>query len=227
MAQTQRAYLPAAGQSWLLPLYDVMTKLMGGDQARAVLLGQTGLMPGQRILDIGCGTGSLAILLKQRYPQIEIVGLDPDPKALARARRKAQRVGAAIQFVQGFSDALEYPAGSFDHVFSSFMFHHLENDQKDATLREVRRVLKSGAHLHLLDFTGPEAAGDSSVSRWLHSHHRLNDNSESRIITMMTDAGFQDVKVAGRRTVLFGFGHVAYYLASVPGSVSGTGDTQP
>ena len=222
MAQTQRAYLPAAGKSWLLPLYDVTTKLIGGDQARRALFGHVDLKPGDRVLEIGCGTGSLTILLKQRYPQIEIVGLDPDPEALTRARQKAKRAAASIQFIQGFSDALEYPAGFFDHVFSSFMFHHLENAQKEETLREVCRVLKPGAHLHLLDFTGPEAAGDSSVSRWLHSHHRLNDNSESRIITMMTDAGFQDVKVAGRQTVLFGFGHVAYYLASASNSASGT-----
>jgi ubiquinone/menaquinone biosynthesis C-methylase UbiE len=183
MTESQRTYIPAAGYDWSLPLYDIITKLMGADQARAGLLNQAELRSGQRVLDVGCGTGSLAIFLKHTYPEIEIIGLDPDPKALARAKRKAQRAAVSLQFDQGFSDALAYPAESFDHVFSSYMFHHLENDQKEETLREIRRVLKPGGYLHLLDFGGPDSAADSPLQRWLHSQHRLKENSESRIRT--------------------------------------------
>ena len=91
------------------------------------------------MLDIGCGTGSLVVLVKRLFPDVEVVGLDPDEKALARAARKARRVGASIQFDRGFSDALDYPDASFDRVFSSFMFHHLERDEKD------ERCARSGA----------------------------------------------------------------------------------
>ena len=146
-----------------------MTKVTGADRARSVLLEQAEFRPGQQVLDIGCGTGSLAILLKHLRPEIEVVGLDPDPKALALARRKAQRAAVSTRFDQGFSDALEYPADSFDHVLSSFMFHHLRSDQKEATFREIRRVLKPGGYLHLLDFRGLNINDTRAVSLWFHS----------------------------------------------------------
>jgi len=209
----QRSYIPAAGYNWLLPLFDLFSKLTGTDEARSILLEQAELRPGQQILDIGCGTGSLAILLKQRHPEIEVVGLDPDRKALALAGRKAQRAGASPHFDRGFSDWLPYSADSFDHVFSSFMFHHLQSNEKEETLREIRRVLKPGGSLQLLDFRGPESA-TGSLSLWLHSHHNLKDNSEKQILTLMAKAGLADLRTVGYGTVLFGLGHIAYYQAA-------------
>src|SRR2546430_13790941 len=94
MMGSSRTYLPAAGHDWSSPLYDPIVKLLGGDAARKALLEQAALRPGQRVLDVGCGTGTLATLIKQLYPDVEVVGLDPDPEALARARRKAARAGA-------------------------------------------------------------------------------------------------------------------------------------
>src|SRR6266478_2037249 len=126
MVLSDRSYLPAAGHDWSLPLYDPMVKLLGGDAARAVLLDQAAVRPADRVLDIGCGTGTLAVLIKRRYPAVEVVGLDPDPRALARARRKAQRAALSIQLDRGFADELPYADGSFDRVFSSFMLHHLQ-----------------------------------------------------------------------------------------------------
>jgi ubiquinone/menaquinone biosynthesis C-methylase UbiE len=212
--KARRTYLPAAGRDAFLPLYDFITKLTGADEARRILLDQAELRPGQRVLDVGCGTGSLTMLLKQLHPEIEVVGLDPDPKALSRATRKAQRAATFPEFDQGFSDELQYPANSFDHVFSSFMFHHLPADRKAGTLGEIRRVLKPGGDLHMLDFRGPESARTGSWSRWFHSHHNLKDNSEIRILTLMAQAGLADPRTVGYRTILFGFGHVAYYQAS-------------
>lgn len=211
--QPERSYLPAAGLHWLLPMYDLLTKQTGIDRARSALLQQAELRPGQQVLDVGCGTGTLAVMLKRQHPEIEVIGLDPDPKALALARRKAQRAGVSPLFDQGFSDALEYAADSFDHVFSSFMLHHLQSDQKEETLREIRRVLKPGGYLHLLDFRGLESA-TSSLSLWFHSRHNLEGNSEARILTLMAKAGLADPKTIAYRRVLFGFAHVAYYEAS-------------
>lgn len=209
----QRSYIPAAGFHSLLPLFDFVTKLTGADAARSALLRQAELRPGQEILDIGCGTGSLAILLKELHPQIDVVGLDPDPKALALARRKAQRAGVSPQLDQGFSDALEYPADSFDHVFSSFMFHHLRSNQKEETLREIRRVLKPGGYLHLLDFRGPNTGDTRPVTSWFHSRAILRDNAENRILELITRAGLAEAHVVHRQTVVFGFAHVGYYQA--------------
>src|SRR5688572_7103912 len=104
MPQAQRTFIPAAGRDWLLPFYDPFVKLLGGGSAHRQLVDQAQLQAGQRILEIGCGTGNLTILVKILYPAVEVIGLDPDPKALARAQRKAERQGVSIQLDRGFSD---------------------------------------------------------------------------------------------------------------------------
>jgi len=208
---SKRTYLPAAGRDSFLPVYDLMTKLMGADQARRGLLDQAQIRPGHRILDIGCGTGSLSIQVKRLHSGTDVVGLDPDPKALARASRKAARATVSIQFDQGFGDELPYPDGSFDRVLSSLMFHHVRTDEKVKTLRAVRRVLKPGGEFHMLDFEGPENGAHGILSRLLHSNQRLKDNSESRVLQFMTEAGFAKPKKVGHREMFFG--HIAYYRA--------------
>ena len=168
------------------------------------------LAPGHEVLDVGCGTGTLILQIRKSIPSVVTVGLDPDPKALARARRKAEREGATVRFDQGFADALPYPDASFDRVFSSMMFHHVETADKEKMLREARRVLRPGGSLHLMDFAGPEAS-DGLLARLLHTHARLKDNTESRILEWMRQAGFGGpVKVGNGRLI---FGRLAYYRA--------------
>lgn len=209
----KRNYLPAAGRDWALPLYDPMVKLLGGDSARRALMEQAALRPRDRVLDIGCGTGTLATLIKSTYPAVEVVGLDPDPKALARSIQKAQQAGLSIRFDHGFADDMPYAAASFDHVFSSFMFHHLPGDQRGPVLQEVRRVLAPGGALHLADFERPEK-GSGGVMRWLHSSSQLQDNSEDRMLALMKAAGFAQAERVRGKTLLFGLLHVGYYRAS-------------
>jgi ubiquinone/menaquinone biosynthesis C-methylase UbiE len=216
MEETQKSYLPAAGHDWLLPLYDPIVKLLGGDRARRALVDQAHIRSIDRVLEIGCGTGTLVTLIKRLYPDVTVVGLDPDPKALARARRKAQRAAVSIQFDQGFSHDLPYNDNSFDRVFSSFMFHHLDSEVKLKTLCEVRRVVKPGGCLHLLDFGGSKSSSNRFLARLFHSSERLRDNFDDVIITLMSKAGLSDPKELSHRTTLFG--PVAYYRASVVGS---------
>jgi ubiquinone/menaquinone biosynthesis C-methylase UbiE len=184
-ANEGRAYLPAAGQDFFLPLYDGVAKLLGADGARQKLLDEASLEPGQKVLDIGSGTGTFAVLLKQRHPAVEVIGLDPDPKALARARRKAERARASIRFDQGFADALAYPEATFDVVFSSFMFHHLEAANREKTLQEVCRVLRPGGIFYLLDFEASDSGSGHGLIRLFHAGDRLRDNSENRILMLL------------------------------------------
>jgi ubiquinone/menaquinone biosynthesis C-methylase UbiE len=210
----ERPFIPAASYDWLLPLYDPVQWLLGGDAAREDLMTQAALRPGQRVLDIGCGTGSLAVQIKRRYPDIDIVGLDPDPKALARAKRKAERAAVSVRLDQGFADHLPYPDASFDRVFSSFMLHHLDRDTKRHTLREAWRVLKPGGSLHVLDFGGAASRTDGLLARLLHSVGHLHDNFEGRLPELMREAGFADAAEIADRASLFG--RIAYYRASGP-----------
>ncbi len=211
MEESRRTYIPAAGHDWALPFYDPIVTLLGGAGARRALLDQAAIQAGHRVLDIGCGTGALVTLIKRLHPDADVVGLDPDPKALNRARRKAERTAVPIQLDQGFSDELPYPDASFDRVFSSFMLHHLQAGEKERTLREVRRVLKPGGSLHLLDFGGPESGQNGFLARLFHSSHSLRDNSDSRIIGLMSQAGLANPKVVRRGAMLLG--KIAYYQA--------------
>jgi ubiquinone/menaquinone biosynthesis C-methylase UbiE len=216
MDGSQRTYLPAAGYDWALPLYDIFVKLFGFDRAREALVKQAAIQSGHRVLDIGCGTGTLVALLKRLHPDVDVFGIDPDPKALARARRKAAAKPVFIQFDQGFSDVLPYPEASFDRILSSFMFHHLQSTEKEKTLREIRRVLKPGGILYLLDFGGPENRRGGFLAHLIHSDHLLKDNFDSRIIALMSQAGLAEPKVVSHRATVFG--NISYYQATAPGS---------
>jgi ubiquinone/menaquinone biosynthesis C-methylase UbiE len=200
----RRRFVPAAGYDWLLPLYDVLAKLVGTEAAHRQLVAQADIAPGRHVLDIGCGTGNLTLLVKALHPGAEVVGLDPDPKALTRAQRKAGERGLALRLDHGFADALPYADASFDRVLSALMLHHLTLDEKARTLREARRVLRPGGSFHALDFEG-----DGLVA---HLFHRAALADQRRIPALLRDAGFTDVReLPPRATVL---GRVAYWRAS-------------
>ena len=218
---TSRSYVPAAGKHWRLPFYDLMAKLMGADAARALFVEQAACRAGDRVLEIGCGTGSLLLRVKKAQPTADVVGLDPDPNALAIARRKARRAGVEISLDQGFADALPYPDASFDRVLSSFMFHHLSRDVKEKTLREVRRVLKPGGRFHLVDFAPSGASGKRGFTAHLiHADRHLRDNAQERVLAAMRDAGLEDARLLALQPSRIG--STAYYQASVALSTSGT-----
>jgi ubiquinone/menaquinone biosynthesis C-methylase UbiE len=208
MEHTERSYLPAMGKRWLLPLYDPLLRLLGADKTKRRLIEQAEIKSGFRVLDIGCGTGSLAVLIKKSHPEVEVIGVDPDPAALSISKRKANRAGLSIEFDRGFSDHLSYPDASFDRVFSSFIFHHLEPSERTATLREIGRVLKSGGSLHLLDFAPRDG------NRHHHRHHRSpheESRFEGRVVDLMSEAGFVDAREVAKGKIFFG--PIAYYSA--------------
>jgi ubiquinone/menaquinone biosynthesis C-methylase UbiE len=107
----QRTFLPPAGYNWL-PLYDFLAKLIETEAAHQHLVAQADIEPTHHVLDIGCGTGNLTLLVKRLHPRAEVVGFDPDAKALERARQKAEERGLAVRFDRGFSDVCSRPSCS-------------------------------------------------------------------------------------------------------------------
>ena len=174
-----RMYIPAANYDWLLPLYDVLAKLIGSEAAHRQLVDQADTSPSHHVLDIGCGTGNLTLLVKRLHPRADVVGLDPDPKALTRARRKADERGFAVRLDRGFADELPYADASFDRVFSAFMLHHLPLEVKEKTLSDVRRVLRSDGAFYALDFGGTGHVNGIIAHLFHHAHlrdqHRIPD----------------------------------------------------
>jgi ubiquinone/menaquinone biosynthesis C-methylase UbiE len=207
-ADIERTYIPAAGRDWRLPLYDPITKLLGVERTRRRLIDQAELTGGQGVLEIGCGTGSLLVAVGRRHPDVDLAGLDPDPKALARAERKARRAGISVRLDRGFSDALPYENASFDRVLSSFMYHHVPAREKPLMFGEIGRVLKPGGRLELVDFAGPER-GHGLVARMLHAHNMMKDNAEARVLALMREAGFSNAARVGDDRLLVG--SVSYY----------------
>ena len=209
---SERNFLPAAGHDLFLPVYDPLVSLMGFDRARQELIAAANIKPGQHILDIGCGTGTLVVMLKRQYPTAQVIGIDPDPKALRRAESKITRAGVSAQLDRGFADQLPYKEEAFDRVLSSFMFHHLEARERENMLREVRRVLKPGGSFHLLDFVANHAA-HGFLDRLFQSHARMKDNRDAPILELMSRVGLTNAAKVNEGSMLFGLLRTAYYQA--------------
>jgi len=193
----ERPFLPGMSRNWLLPLYDPLTQLLGVRRVYRRLLDQAGVRPGQRVLEIGCGTGNLLLTAKQTQPAATVVGLDPDLPALARAHRKARRRGLAVQLDRGYADELPYADNSVDVVLSSFMLHHVPTDRREPAIREVRRVLRPGGALHLVDIDAAAAPADGWIARRAHRHALPQENVGGGIPDLLRRAGFIDVSETG------------------------------
>ncbi len=192
-------YIPAAGRDFLLPTYDLMTRLAGIDAAHRALLRQAAPAVRSDVLEIGCGTGSLTVRTKLEFPQAQVVGFDPDPRALRRARHKARGL-TGIRFDSGYAQQLPYPDGSFDVVLSAFMLHHLSDEARSATAAEVLRVLRPGGSLNLVDFGGPMVPEDGFVARMLLRDGHVAPNLGDGIPRLLEAAGFDCTEVASQRT---------------------------
>lgn len=206
-------YMPAAGRDAFLPGYDLLTRLSGFNRVHERLVGQAELADGHRVLEIGCGTGNLAVRAKKNHPLADIVGSDPDPLALKRAQRKARRL-TGIRFERGYAQRLPYSDGEFDRVLSSMMLHHLDDDAKTAAAAEVFRVLRPGGRLHLVDMGGDMTVGDGLSARFVlhrpHAHGNLGD----AIPKLLRAAGFDCSVVVTHRNR--GVGRLTYYRATRP-----------
>ena len=210
---SEREFLPAAGRDVFLPLYDPLVSLMGFGRAVQELISQANIEDGHSVLDVGCGTGSLIVMLKRQYSAVQVVGLDPDSKALLRAQKKVRRAGVSVQLDHGFADELPYLERSFDRVFSSFMFHHLDEQERERTSREVLRVLKPGGSFHLLDFVADDAAHGFFV-RVMAGHALMKTNTNERILRLIGRAGFTNITKVKEGSMLFGLMRTSYFRAS-------------
>jgi ubiquinone/menaquinone biosynthesis C-methylase UbiE len=208
MEKKSDKYIPALGYDRLTPLYDSLLRwTMPESTFKRRLVGQSQIQRGQRVLDLGCGTATLTLLIKGIHPDTEVVGLDGDPKILEIARRKAVKAGLEVDFDQGTAFKLPYPNDSFDRVLSSLVFHHLTREGKRDTLEEVYRVLRAGGELHVADFGRPQNAVMRLASLPWRAFDGLKttaDNVNGLLPELFRNAGFEEVQESARYMTLFG-----------------------
>jgi ubiquinone/menaquinone biosynthesis C-methylase UbiE len=191
----------------LAGVYDPVVRATMREHAfRSLLLEQT-LAPGMpaRALDLGTGTGSFALALKDASPVTSVTGLDPDPRSLARAR--AKDTGRRVQWVQALVSELPFADNSFQVITSSLMFHHLASTERPAALRECRRVLVPGGHLQILDWgapTDPLMWLAFLAIRVIDGFARTAQSAAGTLAGLIAQAGFSEVRHSGRLRTCWG-----------------------
>jgi SAM-dependent methyltransferase len=174
-------FLPGMSRAWLMPWYDVVARFRGLDRLyrRTVELAQVG--PGQRVLDVGCGTGNLTRAVLRATPDATVTGLDPDGSSLRLAARKLRRGrGGEVTLVRGFAHRLPVPDASQDHVVSSLALHHVPAEEKERLAAEIARVLRPGGRVTVADFAGDHASGHGHDGGTHRSHERRGPGSGHR-----------------------------------------------
>src|SRR5215467_2630538 len=140
---SESPYVPALGLDWLTRFYDPLIRLtLREDAFKRSLVDRTSLRPGHDVLDLGCGTATLTLMLKAACPAARVTGIDGDPTVLAIAHAKVSAAGDAVELRQGMAYDLPFAPASFDRVVSSLVFHHLADADKARTLAEAHRVLR-------------------------------------------------------------------------------------
>ena len=158
---------------------------------------------GETVLDVGCGTGTLAVAIEAKVAPGEVHGIDASPQMIAVADGKAAKANLGIDFQVALIEALPFPDGSFDLVTSSLMLHHLPDDLKRAGLAEIRRVLKPDGRFVAMDLV---AESHSPLGHLLSVFgHSSGENVVDKLGPMMRDAGFEHIE-----TIATGHGRVAF-----------------
>ncbi len=186
---------------WLLTL--------GRERAfREKLLAPARLRAGETVLDVGCGTGSLALEAKRQVGSRGTVhGIDASPEMIARAVRKARKADLEVELANASAQALPFADGRFDAIVSTLVFHHLPRSSRERCALEMRRVAKPGGRVLVVDF-----ARSTRKSPGLLDHlHRHGGVAPDEIAGRLEGAGME---IAGRGEL--GVMGLGYVLATVP-----------
>jgi ubiquinone/menaquinone biosynthesis C-methylase UbiE len=147
------------------------------------------IQPGEQVLDVGCGTGTLTIEVQSRIGRAgRVAGIDPGTQQIARAHAKAARHNVPIEFQIGVIEQLPFPDQSFDVALSTLMMHHLPASLKRQGLAEIARVLKPGGRLVIADFKRKQER------RGRAARFHAGGSSMQALAALVSEAGFEDLE---------------------------------
>ncbi|GAX91663.1 class I SAM-dependent methyltransferase [Effusibacillus lacus] len=208
MEKNSDKYKPALNYDWLTRFYDPLIQwTLREETFKSQLIRQAQIQTDHHVLDLACGTATLTILIKNRFPEATVIGLDGDPKVLEIARAKLAKEQLDIPLDLGMSFDLPYTNNSFDRVLSSLFFHHLTRENKSRTLAEVHRVLKPGGEIHIADWGRPRSALMRTaffLVQMLDGFATTKDNADGLIPQLLLESGFIEVSETVQYPTLFG-----------------------
>jgi ubiquinone/menaquinone biosynthesis C-methylase UbiE len=196
--------------------YDLLVWVLTLGRERALrerLVGLARLESGEAALDVGCGTGALALAAKDRVgPGSHVCGVDPSSEMVARARRKATRAGVDVRFETAAVEALPFPDATFDAVLSSLMLHHLTEEGRGQGIAEIARVLKPGGKFLAVDIGGPDKQRSLYHRIRRHAHFDLDG------LTPVLDGAALQIVERGpvRSPRVIGLSNLRFILAVTP-----------
>lgn len=202
-----RPFIPALGRDVLTPSYDVGIRVTLPERRfKTRLIESARLTAGMRVLDIGCGTGTLLLIAAEMAYEAVLFGVDIDDRILERARRKIAVRGVRIQLERASATELPYADGSFERVLSTLAFHHLMREEKARAFAEAYRVLRPGGEFHLGDFGAPDTRYSrvaSYLTEKLGGEH-VQENYGGLLPVMAREAGFGSIEETGRFGTIVG-----------------------
>ncbi len=198
--------------------YDAASWLMScgqGGKTDRDIVERAGVRPGERVLDVGCGTGAQTLPAAERAGSGSVAGIDASPEMIEVARKKAAKQGLEIDFRVAPIESLPFGDAEFDVVLSGFMLHHLPDDVMHEGFREVRRVLKPGGRFLAVDMVSGRSLLGRIIGLFGHAH---KPHAVQRMKLAMGDAGFGPVGELDSRQR-----HLVFIRALVPSGVQGKG----
>jgi ubiquinone/menaquinone biosynthesis C-methylase UbiE len=175
---------------------------------REKALDLAGLKPSESVLDVGCGTGTLAIAARRRVgPAGGVYGIDASPEMIARARKKAKKAGVEVTFENAVGEKMPFTGGTFDAVLATVMLHHLGRNARQQCASEMRRVLKPGGRVLAVDF-GVAAREKRSLLAHFHRHGHVK---LPELIAVLEEAGLKCVESGA-----VGIGDLQFVLGAAP-----------
>lgn len=203
MTETKRDFVPALGKAGNTGSYDTVVALMTREKRwRGELVRLIAPRAGETIVDIGCGTGTLAIALKAAEPEAIILGVDPDPAVLAIAEEKARDAGVTVRWFEAMGDALDViePLQACDKIVSSLVLHQCPMDVKHAIVRQMRRLLKPGGEFFIADYGEQRTLLMRTLFRqvqMIDGFELTEPNARGCVPEILREAGFRGVEEVG------------------------------